>query len=348
MTDNWKKVLVKPETFIKEVLEIITNESFRIAIVVDDKNNLIGTITDGDIRRAILKNKNLDSQAKEVMNSNPLSALPTSTTQEMAQVMLDNDILCLPVLEKGKVVNLETLNDVLKTKQFNNAVFLMAGGFGRRLQPLTHKTPKPLLKVGEKPILEIILERLVKSGFHRFYISTHYMPESVMEHFGDGKKWGVDIKYIHEETPLGTGGALGLLPKDEIHEPLLLMNGDLLTNIDFKSLMKYHQETGGYATVCVHEYKHTVPFGVIESEGIRVSSIEEKPTYNHFINAGIYVLSEEIIKDSLSNEHIDVPTLLKKQISSKKEINIFPVHEYWLDIGRMGDYKKANKDVSDL
>ena len=348
MTDNWKKVLAKPESSVKEILEIISNESFRIAIVVDKQNNLLGTITDGDIRRAILKDKNLDSKAEEVMNKNPLSASPTNTIQEMAQVMLENDILCLPVLKNGKVVNLETLNEVLKTKKFNNAVFLMAGGFGKRLQPLTNRTPKPLLKVGEKPILEIIIERLVKAGFHRFYISTHYMPELVMNHFGDGKKWGINIKYIHEETPLGTGGALGLLPKDQINEPLLLMNGDLLTNLDFKSLIKFHEETNAFATVCVNEYEHTVPFGVIESEGVRVLSIEEKPTYNHFINAGIYVLSENIIKDSLSNERIDMPTLLNKQLDSEKEINIFPVHEYWLDIGRIGDYKKANKDVSDL
>jgi len=348
MKNNWKKVLISPESSIREVLEIITNESFRIAIVVDESDNLIGTITDGDIRRAILKDKSLDSKAFEVMNSKPLSASLENTTQEMAQVMLDNDILCLPILKNSKVVNLETLKDVLQLKKFSNAVFLMAGGFGKRLQPLTDKIPKPLLKVGDKPILEIILERLIDSGFYRFYISTHFMAEMVMDHFGDGSNWGVEIKYIYEENPLGTGGALGLLPKEEINEPLLLMNGDLLTNLDFKSLMKFHDETKSHATVCVNEYEHSVPFGVVKSEGTRVSSIEEKPTFRYFINAGIYILSEEIIKNSVSNVHIDMPSLIKKEITSQKEINMFPVHEYWLDIGRMGDYKKANKDILDL
>ena len=348
MKNHWKRALVGPEISIKEVLKIITSESSRIAVVVDGSGKLIGTVTDGDIRRALLTNKTLDSLVKEVMNDNPLYASLGETRKEMTEVMLKNDIFCLPIVDGGKVVNLETLKHLLEPKNFNNAVFLMAGGFGKRLQPLTNKTLKPLLKVGEKPILEIILERLVTEGFKRFYISTHYMPEQIMDYFGDGEKWNVRITYIHEEEPLGTGGALGLLPKEEINEPLLLMNGDLLTNLDFKSLIEFHEKAKAYATLCVHEYEHTIPFGVITSEGTKVLSIDEKPSSKHFVNAGIYVLSEEIIKKSLSNCHIDMPNLLKNEISSGNEVNMFPIHEYWLDIGRIGDYEKANKDILDL
>ena len=347
MRDNWEKVLIDRNITIKEVLEVISNDSYRIALVVDSEKILLGTITDGDIRRALLAGKSLDSHAHEIMNENPLTILPSDSREEVSNVMLENDILCLPVLDNGKVINLETLNDIFKTEKYDNAVFLMAGGFGTRLKPLTDKTPKPLLKVGDKPILEIILEKLVSAGFYRFYISTHYMPEQVSSHFGDGSKWGVDIKYIHEETPLGTGGALGLLPKEEINESLLLMNGDLLTNLDFGSLLKFHLESNAKATLCVNEHKQTIPFGVIQSENGLITSIDEKPTYSYHVNAGIYVLSKDIIKKSKTNHHIDMPTLIS-EIIKEHEVNVFPVHEYWLDIGRIGDYQKANKDVNNI
>ena len=347
MKDNWKKILVSPNSSIKEVLEVITNQSFRIALVVDTDKALLGTITDGDIRRGLLSGKSLDSDAHEIMNHNPLTINPFASKDEVSNIMLENDILCLPVIEEGKVVNIETLNDIFKVKKYENAVFLMAGGFGTRLKPLTDSMPKPLLKVGNKPILEIILEKLAKAGFYRFFISTHYMPEQVRSHFGDGENWGVDIKYIHEENPLGTGGALGLLPKEEINEPLILMNGDLLTNLDFKSLLKFHRETNVTATLCVNEHKQTIPFGVVESDNGSVTAINEKPTYSYKVNAGIYVLNHRIIKESHANHFMDMPTLIN-EIIKKNKINIFPVHEYWLDIGRMGDYQKANRDVEDL
>ncbi len=347
MKDNWEKVLVSPDASMKEVLEVITNQSFRIALVVDTDKALLGTITDGDIRRGLLSEKSLDSFAHEIMNCNPLTVDPFISKEDVSNIMLENDILCLPVIQDGKVVSLETLNDIFKVKKYDNAVFLMAGGFGTRLKPLTDTKPKPLLKVGDKPILEIILEKLAKAGFYRFYISTHYMPEQVRSHFGAGENWGVEIQYIHEEKPLGTGGALGLLPKKEINEPLILMNGDLLTNLDFKSLLKFHRETNVMATLCVNEHKQTIPFGVVESDNGLVTAINEKPTYSYNVNAGIYVLNQEIIKQSQANQFMDMPTLINEIIKENK-INIFPVHEYWLDIGRMGDYQKANKDVEDL
>ncbi|CDI94752.1 phospho-sugar nucleotidyltransferase [Pseudomonas aeruginosa PA38182] len=224
----------------------------------------------------------------------------------------------------------------------------MAGGFGTRLRPLTHNCPKPLLKVGEKPILEIILERFIGAGFHRFFISTHYMPEMIREHFGDGSRWGVSIRYVHEETPLGTGGALGLLPHHEIDSPLFLMNGDLLTTLNFLNLLEFHTAHGGVATMCVREYEYHVPYGVVQSDGHRISSMVEKPVQKFFINAGIYLLSPGLVKSVKAGTRIDMPTLLEQEIERQQAVNMFPVHEYWLDIGRMEDFVRAQQEFASL
>jgi NDP-sugar pyrophosphorylase family protein len=224
----------------------------------------------------------------------------------------------------------------------------MAGGFGTRLHPLTHDCPKPLLKVGDKPILEIILEGFINAGFHRFFISTHYLPEMIRAHFGDGKRWGVSIRYVHESEPLGTGGALGLLPLDEIDQPIFLMNGDLLTTLDYRGLLDFHKAQGSIATMCVREYEYQVPYGVIQSEGHRITSMLEKPVQRFFINAGIYVLSPELVMSVKSDTRIDMPALLEQAIAQGGQVNMFPIHEYWLDIGRMEDFHRAQAEVAKL
>jgi NDP-sugar pyrophosphorylase family protein len=223
----------------------------------------------------------------------------------------------------------------------------MAGGFGSRLRPLTNSCPKPLLRVGHKPILELILENFVNSGFHDFYISTHYLPKMIQNYFEDGERWGVSIKYVHEETPLGTGGALGLLPKDKIGSPVIMMNGDLLTNLNFVSLLDFHNKHQGSGTVCVRQHDYQVPYGVVQIEGNQLRSIVEKPSYQYFVSAGIYVVSPELIARVPANQHIDMPTLLEQEMSKSRYINSFPIHEYWLDIGRMSDFQKAQNDVLD-
>lgn len=221
----------------------------------------------------------------------------------------------------------------------------MAGGFGKRLYPLTQDCPKPMLKVGGKPILELILQSLVDAGFHRFYISTHYLPEMIREHFGDGSKWKVSIQYVHEDEPLGTGGALGLLPAGAIELPMILMNGDLLTRVDYRSLLEFHQRHQGAATLCVSEYESQVPYGVIQSEGHRITQIVEKPIQRFFVSAGIYILSPELIGRVAPGRRIDMPTLLQQEIGAGREVSMFPVHEYWLDIGRMDDLRRAQEDI---
>ncbi|WAE60376.1 nucleotidyltransferase family protein [Stutzerimonas sp. R40042] len=346
---QWESTLIGPEATLEEAIATLDREALRIVMVVSAERRLLGTLTDGDVRRALLKHMTLDVPVAEVMCITPRTAARDWSKERILADMEKYQLLQLPVVDQeGRVIGLETLHDLLNKRHRDNPVFLMAGGFGTRLQPLTHNCPKPLLKVGEKPILELILENFINAGFHRFFISTHYMPEMIREHFGDGSQWGVSIRYIHEEEPLGTGGALGLLPHDEIDQPLFMMNGDLLTTLNFQNLLEFHQDHSGVATMCVREYEHCVPYGVIQSEGHRICSMVEKPVHRFFINAGIYLLSPDLVKSVAPGVRVDMPTLLEREIANGNDVNMFPVHEYWLDIGRMEDFKRAQQEFGSL
>jgi dTDP-glucose pyrophosphorylase len=348
MSYDWKNILIKPTDSLREALAIIDSEALRIALVTDKEMNLVGVVTDGDIRRGLLKNLSLDDRVSNVMNPSPLTIKPGMSRKEIVQLMQSKGILAIPVLDGARVVGLETLQRFSGQTKYKNPVFLMAGGFGTRLRPLTDNCPKPLLKVGDKPILEIVLQSFAKAGFINFYISTHYLPEMIRDYFGDGAKWNVNIKYVHEEDPLGTGGALGLLPTDIEDLPLILMNGDVLTNVDFERVLEFHTKHSPAATMCVRDYEYQVPFGVINGEGNRIISMVEKPVQRFFVNAGIYVISPELRKSVVRNEHIDMPGLLERSIAEQNDVLMFPIHEYWLDIGRLNDFEKAQRDYNTL
>lgn len=346
---RWQDTLISPGATLQQAIQQLDSSAQGILLVTDGEQRLLGTLTDGDVRRALLKHLGLDTEIHRVMNSKPRSASSEWSRARLLAFMEQQQLLHLPIVDPaGRVTGLETLQRLLEKPQLDNPVFLMAGGFGTRLRPLTHSCPKPMLKVGGKPILELILQNFIDAGFYRFFISTHYMPEVIREHFGDGRKWGVRIRYIHEETPLGTAGALGLLPHEEIDQPMFLMNGDLLTRLDYRSLLAFHQQHQGVATMCVREYEHQVPYGVIESDGRRITSITEKPVQHFFINAGIYLLSPELVKSVSTGVHIDMPTLLQQSIDRGQPVSMFPVHEYWLDIGRMEDFRRAQDEVADV
>jgi dTDP-glucose pyrophosphorylase/CBS domain-containing protein len=346
---KWEKVLVAPTTSLEAAIEVLDKGALRIVLVVDEQRRLLGTLTDGDIRRALLRHMPLSVPVNKVMCASPHVAQRAWTREHVLSVMESTQLLQLPVVDQeGIVIGLETLHDMLDTRHIDNPVFLMAGGFGTRLYPLTQDCPKPLLKVGEKAILELILESFIDAGFHRFYVSTHYLPEMIREHFGDGKRWDVSIQYVHEDEPLGTGGALGLLPHQEIDLPLLMMNGDLLTKVNYRGLIEFHEEHNSIATMCVREYEHKVPYGVITSAGHRVTGMVEKPVQRFFINAGIYVLSPELVRSVKPGTRIDMPTLLENAMGDGAEVTMFPMHEYWLDIGRMEDFQRAQEEVGGL
>jgi dTDP-glucose pyrophosphorylase len=348
MSHKWKNILIGPELSIRKALRVIDKEALRGAIIVDQDNKILGIISDGDIRRGMLSGVSLDTPVFNIMNTSPIVATKNTSKQQLIKLMESKNILSIPLVENNVVIGLHTLHKSLSRQKLDNPILLMAGGFGTRLNPLTNHCPKPLLKVGDKPILEITLLSFIKSGFHNFYISTHYMPDMIKDYFGNGSKWGVNISYIHEDTPLGTGGALGLLPDNIPKLPLIMMNGDILTNIDFKKLLDFHINKSADASMCVREYEYQIPYGVVQSNNGKITSMVEKPTQIFHINAGIYVVNPEIISQVKINEKVDMPTLLERKISDQGNIMMFPIHEYWLDIGRLEDYQRAQADIHTL
>ena len=289
MSYNWKKILLKPEQPIRDALQLIDKESLRIALVIDDNCYLLGVVTDGDIRRGLLNNLSIDSPVNLVMNKKPITAEYGTSRKELIDLMASEKLLSIPLLDAGVVAGVEALQYLEKQPTRENPVFFMAGGFGKRLRPLTDSCPKPMLKVGDKPILEWLLKRFIRSGFKNFYISTHYLPEIIRDHFGDGSKWGVSICYVHEDMPLGTGGALGLLPENIPDLPLILINGDVLTNMNFEKFIQFHNKHNAAATMCVRDYEYQVPYGVIAGDGYKNYQHDRKNQYSSFLSMRVFI-----------------------------------------------------------
>lgn len=344
---TWKDILISPHTQIIKALEIIDAGAMRFAIVVDEKYRLVGTLTDGDIRRGILRGVSLDSSVSEVMNVDPISFSIHDDKQKIISVMKRKKLQQIPILDDdGCVVSLELLTDILESDKRENWVILMAGGLGSRLSPLTDDCPKPLLKVGSKPILENIIDNFISQGFYKFYLSVNYKAEMIKEYFGDGTKWGIEIQYIHETRKLGTAGALSLIP-EEPKEPVIIMNGDLLTKVNYNHLLDFHKENNSMATMCVREYEFQVPYGVVNVDNHRMLGIVEKPVQKFFVNGGIYVLEPKAIEFIPKNTYYDMPTLFETLIKENYESAVFPIREYWVDIGRMDDFRKANEEFKE-
>lgn len=348
MNQFWKKVLVNSSTSIKDSLEKINSETLRICIVVNSRNELLGVVTDGDVRRGLLKGVLLEQPVKDIMNPNPITASEGTDKDELIEIMNSKNLLSIPILKGNKVVGLETLHSAMnEISKKTNPIFIMAGGFGTRLRPLTDNCPKPMLKIGDKPMLEILIGRFKKAGFYNIYISTHFMPEKIMDHFGSGENFGVNIKYVHESSPLGTGGALGLLPKGICREmPLILINGDVLTTLNFSKLLKFHKENSAHATICVKSHDYQIPYGVIEGDGLKITNMVEKPIHKYFVNAGVYVLSPEVVNSVSEGKNITAPELVERFIKRNKNVFMFPIHEYWLDVGREEDFERAQYDFN--
>jgi len=345
MSHNWQDVLIPPTATMEQTISVIDKGAMQLALVVDNSKTLLGVVTDGDIRRALLRHQGMDCTIDQVMNETPLVAQLGTSRNKLLSLMNAKGLGAIPLINQGQLVGVETLQHIIERPSYDNPVFLMAGGFGTRLKPLTDTCPKPLLKLGDKPILETILDSFISSGFHQFYISTHYMPEAIQQHFGDGSKWGVKINYVHEQEPLGTGGSLGLLPDDLPELPIIMMNGDVLTKIDFEQLLNYHNQYQPICTMCVREDEYQVPYGVVEADGSRITSLIEKPTHKYFINAGVYVVSKNMVDAVAKNHRVDMTDLIENYIHDQQYIAMFPVHEYWLDIGKMVDFYQAQKDV---
>jgi dTDP-glucose pyrophosphorylase len=339
---NWRDVSVAPNQSIREALSVIDEGGIQIALVVNENDHLEGVATDGDIRRGILEGIDLDTPVRTVINEDPITARPQADWQSLIDRMQARRIHQIPIVnDEGCVVGIEVLDDLLEPEVRPNPVVLMAGGLGTRLRPLTEDCPKPLLEVGDQPILETIIEGFIAHGFRRFYLSVNYKAEMIEDYFGDGSDWGIDITYVHEEKRLGTAGPLSLLP-EQPDETMIVMNGDLLTKLNFAHLLDFHHKHGAAATMCVREHETQVPYGVIETDDQYMTGLEEKPTERYFVNSGIYALEPETLDLVPEDEFFDMTELFERLIDKERKATCFPVREYWQDIGRKKDFRKAN------
>ncbi len=329
---------------IKEALNIIDKGAIRVAIVVDEQDKFLGLIADGDIRRALLKGYTLENSIENIYCSTPVTAKSSDSKDKIIQKAIKNQVYQIPILdEENYLVDIVNLSSLLSISTKRNRVILMAGGLGTRLRPLTEDTPKPMLKVGNKPILETIIKNFASHGFVNITISLNYKGDIIKDYFKDGSDFGVNIDYIEENTRLGTAGALSLL-KEKPNEPFFVMNADLLTDVNFSHLLDFHSYANANATMCVREYDYQIPYGVVETNEDNITSIVEKPIKKFFVNAGIYILSPNIFEFIPSNEFFDMPTLFNILIEKERKILSFPIHEYWLDIGRMSDFEQAQNE----
>ena len=346
---EWKKAVLDQNALISDAIRILDEAALRIVLVVDSHQVLVGTVTDGDVRRGLIKHTALTDPVTSIMNTAPITVTTGNTRDSILSLMQRLEILQIPVVDvKGRVEHVEFLQELTGKPTYNNPVLLMAGGFGKRLHPLTVDMPKPMLKVGQKPILESIIQQVVNSGFQNLYIAIHYKGDQVRDYFGDGSKWGARIKYLEEESPLGTGGALSMLPNDVSKMPVLLMNGDLLTSIDFGRMLTFHNEHKADITMCVREFEFEIPYGVVDVRNQKIVGIKEKPVEKYFVNGGIYVLSHNVISGLDCRKPVDMPELITKHLSSGEKVSAFPIHEYWLDIGLMKQYEQAQVDIDSL
>ena len=341
---NWRNVVLPRRASIRDAIRCLDEVALQIAIIVDSNGSMVGTITDGDIRRALLRGDSLDVSVDQIM-CREFRALPENATDEEAIKIMRNETLRqIPALDdQGKVVRLFLLEELVRPMRYTNPVVIMAGGEGKRLHPLTQDCPKPMLRVGGKPLLEIILEQCINAGFQNFYFSINYLKSQIQDYFGDGSHWNVNIDYLEEERPLGTGGALSLLRETPI-EPFLLINGDLLTRVDYTGLLRFHDEQKAAATICVREHTTKIPYGVVRMDDANVLGLEEKPLLSHYVNAGIYLLDPLLLDLVPQNQFFDMPQLLEKAILQEHRVSAFPIHEYWLDVGEPDTFKRAHHE----
>ena len=345
---NWRSTLVAPTDSILKALEAIDRSALQIALVADERQRLLGVMTDGDIRGHILAHTNLDTPVLRVMNTQPMTASIGEDRQQLLARMRARQIHQLPLLDgEGRVAGLATLDEMLTVRVQPNLVVLMAGGKGTRLRPLTENCPKPMLRVGSRPILETIIQQFQDHGFQRFVISVNYMAETITSHFGDGSRFGAEIAYLHEGRPMGTAGALSLL-SERPTEPFFVMNGDLLTKLNFASLLAFHQERAAPLTLCVREHAVSVPFGVAEVERDHLVRLEEKPTYRKMVNAGIYVCDPDVLDLLSKGQPTSMVAIAQTLLERGDRPAVFPVHEYWVDIGQHGDFAQALADYESV
>jgi dTDP-glucose pyrophosphorylase len=345
---SWEQVLVGPETTLREALEIIDKAGSQIALVVDAQRRLLGTLSDGDARRGLLKGLSLADKVSAAMYATPTCARAGDDPNTILSTMRRLGLHQIPVVDaQGVVVGLELVDDYLITPVRENWVVVMAGGIGSRLEDLTRDTPKPMLKVGARPLLETIVRSYAAQGFRHFYFAVHYKAEQIEAHFGDGSALGIEIQYLREQERLGTAGALSLLPRTPTL-PIVVTNADLLTKEDYSRMVDRHVEANADATMAVREYEMQVPFGVVREREGRIEGIEEKPVQRFVVSAGMYVLSPQALRLVPAGRFFDMPSLFDAMVREGMRTRCHYIDGYWLDIGRLPDYERANVDFDEV
>lgn len=348
METNIDKILVKVEYSIKKTLQALDDGGKGIVLVVDEQKKLIGTITDGDIRRAILKGVKLNESIEKIVHYNPVAAAKSMTREFMKDLFIKKAVKELPIIDENNVViDMLTLKDILLPEGKENPVVIMAGGLGTRLKDLTKEIPKPMLKVGQDPMLYHIINNFKQYGYNKILLSVNYKAEIIENYFQDGFAYGVKINYIKENKRLGTAGGIKLA-ENYIQKPFFVINGDIFTNLNVDNMMKFHIDNGFDITVGTRKHSFQIPYGVIEAEDNNIKEIIEKPVINYLINGGVYCLSPDLIKYIPDDEYFEITDLINICIEKGKKVGSFEIEDYWLDIGKLEDYNRINQDIYNL
>jgi len=344
--DLWQKALIEKRLSIKDAIENLNNNTTKIAIVVNKKNELEGVISDGDIRRGLLKGLDLSDSILSVMRKNPLVVTSEVGIDIVRKLMLANKIQQIPIVDnKNKVTGLHFWDEIFLSPKKSNIMVIMAGGKGKRLLPHTLDCPKPMVLVSGKPILLHIIERAKEEGINHFIIAINYLGHMIEKYFGDGSNFGVKVDYLKENIELGTAGALSLLSKKHIKESFIVTNGDVITDIKYNDLLSFHHNHNAKATMAVRSFEWQNPYGVVTLSGSEIINFSEKPVLRSYINAGVYILDLKALGFLKKNEYCDMPTLFERLKISKEKIIAYPIHEPWLDIGRTEDLLKARGEL---
>ena len=334
---------------IRDAIAAIESTRRFIVAVVDDENRLVGVVSDGDIRRALLHGQTIDGPITDAMSSDPIVASDKATNEELLHLMLTKGVAAVPVVDRtGRFRRIVQITD-LRGREFSTVraegfwgAVIMAGGEGRRLRPLTAELPKPLIEVGGVPLLERQIRALVQCGITRIFIATNYLGHLIEDHFGNGSGFGAQLKYLREDVKLGTAGALSLLPEEPVG-PLLVLNGDVITNSDYGKLLAYHNEQGALVTMAAIEYRVEIPFGVVQIQDMHAIAIVEKPSQRFLCNAGIYVLAPSVLALIPAGQPCDMTNVIQRTIANGRTVSVFPLHEYWTDIGNPDDLERAQR-----
>lgn len=341
---DWQKTLLASDASIHQALSVINAARSQLALVVDAEQHLLGTLSDGDIRRALLAGAKLDDAVLGWIYREPRVARFNDRPEDILAMMRIHGLHQVPILDaERRVVGLRTVDDFLQRPKRRNPVVIMAGGLGSRLNELTREQPKPMLPVGGRPLLETILGRFVDQGFEEIWLAVNYRADVIMQHFGDGARFNASIRYLREEKRLGTAGALSLLPRG-IDQPVVVSNADLLTSMDYGALAEAHDAGQAEATMAVREQEHAIPFGVVYEADGQVERIEEKPSQRVLVNAGVYVLNPLAVQAVPADTFYDMPQLLDDLIQQGRKVRCHRVDGYWLDIGQRADYERAKSD----